>query len=111
MLRDVKKLTSDSVTLAGASLGARLGPALGAGLGAGSAGAGGAAAAGPLQRALHDGLRPPQVRVAVGAQNRGASSAGVTRTSDPSHSDGCRGEETSRLLEKTGLRSSPQKLV
>lgn len=74
VLRDVfKNLTSDSVALAGASLGAGLGAALGAGLGAGSAGAGGAAAAGPLQRALHDGLRPPQVWVAARAQNRGVT--------------------------------------
>lgn len=81
-------LTSDSVALAGASLGARLGPTLGAGLGTGSAGAGGAAAAGPLQRALHDGLCPPQVRVAVGAQTRGAPSdgaAGTSKASEPSH--------------------------
>lgn len=80
MLRDVSKLTSDSVALAGASLGAGLGSTLGAGLGAGSAGAGGAATAGPLQGALHDGLCPPQVWVAAGGQNRGAPSARVTRT-------------------------------
>lgn len=80
VLRDVPKLTSDSVALAGASLGARLGPTLGAGLGAGSAGAGGAATAGPLQGALHDGLCPPQVWVAAGGQKREAPSARVTST-------------------------------
>lgn len=73
VLRDVPKLTSDSVALAGASLGAGLGSTLGAGLGAGSAGAGGAATAGPLQGALHDGLCPPQVWVAVGGQNKGGT--------------------------------------
>lgn len=90
VLRDVSKLTSDSVALAGASLGAGLGSTLGAGLGAGSAGAGGAATAGPLQGALHDGLCPPQVWVAAGGQNRGAPSAGVTptpRAPDPSHTE------------------------
>lgn len=71
MLRDVlKNLTSDSVALTRASLGARLGPTLGAGLGAGSAGAGGAAAASPLQWGLHDGLCPPQIWVAAEAQTR-----------------------------------------
>lgn len=112
MLRDVlKNLTSDSVALAGAGLGAGLGPTLGAGLGTGSAGAGGAAAAGPLQRALHYGLRPPQVWVTVGAQNRGAPSASAAHASGashPSHPDKgqLEGEETPFLLEKTGLRSS-----
>lgn len=59
------KLTSNSGPFAGPRLRSRLGAPLGAGLGAGSAGARGTAAAGPLQGALQDGLRSPEVRVAV----------------------------------------------
>ena len=116
VLRDVfENLTSDSVALAGASLGAGLGPALGAGLRAGSAGAGGAAAAGPLQRALHDGLRPPQVRVAAGGQNREHHQmvlhAPPGFRSFPPHPGQLEGEETPPLWEKTRLRSSLWKLL
>lgn len=65
------RFTSNSGSLAGPRLRSRLRASLGAGLGAGGAGAGGTATAGPLQGALQDRLRSPEVGVAVWKAERG----------------------------------------